>query len=101
MGTQEIFDKINQAPLLLAYFSQPACSVCTVLRPKIKDLATQYDIPFQYVNTLDYPMVSGQHMVFAVPTIILFQNGRELERWSRTVGVEQVENILKRMRSTL
>jgi len=100
METQEIFDQIDQAPVLLAYFSQPACSVCTVLRPKISDLANQYDIPFLYVNTLDHPMVSGQRMVFAVPTVVLFQHGREIERWSRTVGVEQVESILKRMRST-
>lgn len=97
MNSTEIFEKIAKSPNLLVYFSFPGCSVCHALRPKIEKLLESFaHVEFLYVNTHETPEVSGQYLVFTVPTIILFSRGAEQKRWSRVFGVDDVEQTLNR-----
>jgi len=93
----ELIQKIEQQDLVLVYFSFPDCNVCVSLLPKVKEVAEGFECPFLYVNTKEYLAVSGQYMVFAVPTVVLFKKGRELNRWSRVFSVQDVENALQRL----
>lgn len=97
MALERINETIQESPLLVTYFSYPKCGVCQVLRPKVEQLVSKYDgIEFLYVNTHEYPIVSGQHMVFAVPTIILFSEGREIRRFSRHFSMQDLEAFLEK-----
>ncbi len=94
----EIFRKIEKTPNLLVYFSFPGCSVCSALLPKIEKRVASFDhVEFLYVNTHETPEVSGQHLVFTVPTVILFSHGAEQKRWSRVFRVDDVEHTLNRL----
>ncbi len=70
---------------LLLYFSTPQCNVCKVLRPKLTALFEEHypEICHCYVDITVVPEISGQYSVFAVPTILLFLEGREFVRKSR------------------
>lgn len=84
--------------MLLAYFSTPQCNVCKVLRPKVEELLTEYPgVDFLYVNSTAHPEVSGQHLVFAAPTIVLFMDGREMRRFSRNLAMEDLDRALSLM----
>ncbi len=84
--------------MVVTYFSHDECNVCKVLRPQVKEVVNQYEnIEFMYVNTKHNPEVSGQHMVFAVPTIIIFYEGREAKRYSRHLSVRDFQSFLERM----
>lgn len=91
---QSIFDE-NELTLL--YFSTPSCNVCKVLRPKvealIEDAAPWH---FEYINSEESPEIAGQHMVFTVPTILLMAEGREIGRFSRHFGMDELEAPIKR-----
>ncbi len=98
MNSTEIFTKIQNRPNLLVYFSFPGCSVCVALLPKIEKLVRSFaNVEFLYVNTHETPDVSGQYLVFTVPTIILFSRGAEQKRWSRVFSVDDVETTLNRL----
>ena len=98
MKSAEIFEKIKKSQHTLVYFSFPGCSVCVALRPKIEKLVESFEnVEFLYVNTHETPEVSGQYLVFTVPTVILFSQGAEQKRWSRVFSVEDVENALNRL----
>ncbi len=97
MTTQEIQEIIRQTPLLVAYFSYPECSVCKVLRPRVEALTRQMGIDFVYVDTHLHPEISGQFIVFAVPTIVIFVEGKEAKRFSRHFGMEELAAFLERM----
>ena len=98
MKSSEIFEKIEKTPNTLVYFSFPGCSVCVALLPKIEKLVKSFaDVEFLYVNTHETPEVSGQYLVFTVPTVILFSKGAEQKRWSRVFSVEDVESTLDRL----
>ncbi|MDT8323883.1 MAG: thioredoxin family protein [Bacteroidota bacterium] len=93
-------DRIRNSSSLVAYFSTPTCTVCKVLRPKIEAMvAERSGVEFLYVDSSLYPAVAGQHMVFAVPTIVLFVDGRERRRFSRNLSVEDFGRSLDHMQS--
>ena len=93
-----VFQKIKSAPSLVVYFSTPTCNVCKVLRPKVEGLVREYPgVEFLYVDSSSAPAVAGQHVVFAVPTIVLFMEGRELRRFSRNLSLDDFERTLSHM----
>jgi thioredoxin-like negative regulator of GroEL len=102
MTSQEIFDKIKSTELIVTYFSYPECNVCKVLRPKVEDYLVQYEkIDFLYIDTHQNPEVSGQYLVFAVPTIIIFLDGREVKRFSRHFSMADFEAEVQKMLAVL
>ncbi len=91
----------REHPLMLAYLSTPTCNVCKVLRPKVEALLDERGVPGVYVDTTALPAVAGQLLVFAVPTIVLFAQGRELGRLSRHLSMAQLEAELARAQRLL
>jgi thioredoxin-like negative regulator of GroEL len=94
----ELQHKIDSEKGVLLYFSSDSCSVCKVLRPKVaKLLHDQFPLMVShYVDTEMSPVISGQFRVFTIPTIILFFEGKEHLRYSRNIGMHQLEESLSR-----
>ncbi len=102
MTESEIQTKIANSNLILTYFSQPECNVCKTLRPKIEKLITGYPIfEFQYIDTQLCSLLRGQYMIFAVPTILLFYQGKEVKRWSRYLSVDEIRHELDRYQTMI
>ncbi|MBC8215194.1 MAG: thioredoxin family protein [Candidatus Marinimicrobia bacterium] len=88
--------------LVLKYFSTPTCNVCKVLRPKVEDLVEKSNgWNFQYVDTTQSPEIAGQNLIFAVPTILLIVQGKEVKRFSRNVSLYELEQTLNKYSSIL
>lgn len=93
-----LLGRIAGAGMMLVYFSTPQCNVCKVLRPKVEALLEEYPaVEFLYVDSTAHPEVSGQHLVFAAPTIALFMDGREVRRYSRNLAMEDLDRALSLM----
>lgn len=92
---QEIVKK-NSA--LCFYLSTPECNVCKVLKPKVIEMI-KTDFPqihFYYVDLNEAKEISGQLSVFAVPTILIYFDGKETVRASRNISIEQLREQIKR-----
>ncbi len=97
MTTEELHEMLKKHPLTLLYFSTPTCNVCKVLRPKVEQLLeTEPPWHFQYMNTEESMEVAGQHLIFAVPTLLLMAEGREVARLSRHFGMQDLEAPVRR-----
>lgn len=82
----------------LFYFSHDDCNVCKVLKPKVHDLLLE-DFPkveMFYVNIHKTPEISGQNSIFAVPTILVNFDGRELFRRSRNIGIGELKSLIRK-----
>ena len=97
--TREEFEiELKNHPVLVTYFSHDECNVCKVLKPQVREIVSQFDeAEFLYVNTKESLEVAGQFMVFAVPTIILFYEGREAKRYSRHISLQDFKSFLEKM----
>ena len=94
----ELKNDIEREEALLVYFSHEQCNVCKVLKPKIESLTTNLypKIQMRYADTVQHPEIAAQHAVFAVPTILVWFQGRETFRISRNIGLTEFENALSR-----
>jgi len=95
---QELLDMIAMEKGLLLYFSSDSCSVCKVLKPKVKDLL-QDQFPEMISRYVDYeksPVISGQFRIFTLPTILIFFEGKEQVRYSRNISMHQLEDSISR-----
>ncbi|MGQ1890261.1 thioredoxin family protein [Thermophagus sp. OGC60D27] len=82
----------------LVYFSHEQCGVCKVLKPKIETmLKEKYPaMNMYYCNTVEQPEVAAQNRIFAVPTVLVFFEGKETFRFSRNLGVDELAGAIDR-----
>jgi thioredoxin-like negative regulator of GroEL len=87
----------------MCYFSNESCQVCKVLKPKIGNfLLTQYPkIRPLYIDISQHPELAATHSIFAVPTVLVFFEGKEFYRISRNIGIEELKRMIDRPYSLL
>lgn len=98
-SAEEYSDFLKNNSASLIYFSTDECSVCKVLKPKLELFITKNfpNIETCYINTLIMTETAAQNNVFTVPTIILFFNGKEYLRKSRSINFDEFESDLNRL----
>jgi len=70
------------------------CAVCKPLTDKLLQFMNKYDsIPVYQVYLEDVLIFQGQHLVFTVPTILVFSNGQEILRESRFIDFSKIERL--------
>jgi len=86
----------NDAVML--YFSAPTCNVCHALKPKLTE-AIMNNFPTFVIESIDIsetPEIASHFSVFAIPTVLIFFQGREFLRKSRHMSVSEVIDAIKR-----
>lgn len=81
----------NEIPILVDFYS-PECAPCMKMAPDYEKAASTFalEVRFIKINTLDYPEIARQYGVNALPTIIAFKNGREVNRFSSALSKDHL-----------
>ena len=81
-------------------FWAPWCSPCRMMAPVLEEIAGKFDgtVDFRKLNTDENESLSRTHGIMAIPTLILFRGGREVDR---IVGLEPASEIEARIRSVM
>lgn len=76
------YSTVNKYPLMLIDFWAPWCMPCRMVSPAVDQLAKQYTgrVAFGRVNVDENPITANQFGVQGIPTLMLFQHGRALDR---------------------
>ncbi len=93
--SMSMFDRLSsQSDPYILYISTDACSVCKSVYPKMAELAKAHGIEVYTIDAGEQPSISGQLLVFSVPTIIVMANQKEVYRESRFIRFDQLEHIM-------
>ncbi|MCK4738287.1 MAG: thioredoxin family protein [Sulfurimonas sp.] len=99
MQTIEDIKKIIEENLaVMVYFSAPTCNVCHALKPKLLEAIDSNFKEFEIVS-IDVSInqdIAAHFSVFAIPTVLVFLDGREFLRKSRHMSVDEVVREIKR-----
>ena len=81
----------SEKPVLVDFWAE-WCGPCRMLAPTIEAVAEQYSASASVVklNVDDNPVAAANHGIKGIPTMILFNRGKEVER---VVGVTSKESI--------
>ena len=95
---ESIEQTIKDNIAVMLYFSAPTCNVCKALKPKLVDaIETNFDqFEIVSVDVSETPDISSHYSVFAIPTVLVFLDGREFLRKSRHMSIAEVINSIKR-----
>jgi len=89
---------VSGQPAAAIYFSGESCNVCTALFPKVEALL-QHAFPRCALGKVDctrHPDIPAQHGVFSVPTLLLFFDGHEAQRFVRNISIGELREALER-----
>jgi len=86
---------INQ-DLVVVIAKTKTCNVCRPLTEKLKHFMADYPtIPSYQLYLEDVEIFQGQHLVFTVPTIIVFSESKEILRESRFIDFSKIERLFQ------
>ncbi|SRR5712692_3783704 len=83
LTSEEVESKVLQAPRPVALdFYQASCPPCRVLEPRLERIAQQYavQLPVYRVDIERDLPVAERWGVKSIPTVLIFQAGKEVER---------------------
>jgi thioredoxin-like negative regulator of GroEL len=95
---ENINNTIKTNPAVMIYFSAPSCNVCHALKPK---LLKAVDTNFKEFKIISIDISKEEEIapffgVFAIPTVLVFLDGREFLRKSRHMSIDEVIKVIKR-----
>ncbi len=90
MNLEEFNRLVQEGKPMVVDFWAPWCGPCRSIKPILNELARQYQdqVMFLEVNADDSPEVVEANGIYAIPTVLLYQNGREVDRY---VGAQSRE----------
>ncbi len=99
MQTIEDIEKIIKENIaVMVYFSAPTCNVCHALKPKLLEAIETNFQKFEIVSVdvSQNQNIAAHFNVFAIPTVLIFLDGREFIRKSRHMSVDEVVREIQR-----
>jgi len=95
---QNIEKTIKENIAVMVYFSAPTCNVCHALKPKLLEELDKNFSEFK-VESVDISVeedIAPHFDVYAIPTVLIFLDGKEFVRKSRHMSVHEVMDEIRR-----
>ncbi len=89
-------DKVLKKDLVMIIAKSHSCTVCqTTLDMLKKHVNNIDDIEVYSVYVDDVDEFRGEHIIFSVPTVLIFSEGKELLRESRFINYGKVQRLIE------
>jgi thioredoxin 2 len=94
------FDEIivnSDIPVIVDFWA-PWCGPCKMMAPTFSNVALQYPIKtiFAKVNTSDEENLGARFNIRSIPTLIIFKNGKEVQRVSGALDSVNLQNLVNK-----
>jgi len=89
----------SNLPVIVDFWAQ-WCAPCSIIAPMLEQVGQEYEgkIKVGKLNVDENPLTAGKYQVMAIPTLLLFNGGKLVDRVvgvvPKKILVEKVENIL-------
>jgi thioredoxin 1 len=97
--TDKNFEHQTKNKIVLVDFWASWCAPCRMMAPVLNDIASELsgNAHIGKVNVEQFQSLAQKYKVRGIPTLILFKNGTEINRF---VGVKSKDVLLKSLKST-
>jgi thioredoxin 1 len=96
--TDGVFDSEvleSEIPVLVDFWA-PWCAPCKMISPVIEDVADSMagKMKFVKLNTDENPTTAQKYQIMAIPSLVVFKNGKELDR---IVGFKPKDQLIEQL----
>jgi thioredoxin 1 len=98
--TDESFDQVlKDSPAIVVDFWAPWCMPCLALSPVIERLAKKYagKVVFGKLNIDENRKIAARFGITAIPTLLFFKKGKQIDRVIGTVAQAVLEQKIKKL----
>src|SRR5690348_8559212 len=90
------YDCLANSKLLLVDFWASWCPPCKVLMPILEELSSEYSgrIKMAKINVDENPKLSIDYGVKTIPTVIIFQDGKLVHRFSGVKTKKEISDMI-------
>ena len=86
----------SDRPVMVDFWA-PWCGPCRIVAPTLEKLAAeQSKLKIAKVNVDDNPGLANKYRTMSIPTMIIFQGGREVDRWVGAMPENMLRNRVTR-----
>ena len=89
------FDKLIEHTAVVDFYAT-WCGPCKMFGPIFEEVSNEKDMNFIKLNVDDYSDIAREYGVMSIPTIILFNDGREVKRTTGFMSKEDFMNFLEK-----
>ena len=90
----EFEKEIEEGKVLVDFFAT-WCGPCKMLGFVLEKFESKNDLPILKVDVDENDKLASEYKIFSVPTLILFENGKEIKRISGFMSEEELESWVK------
>lgn len=91
-------DEALLKPMTLVVTKTHTCSVCQNIIPYIKERVPGFDqLNLIEIYMDDFDELKGKFMVFTVPTVMFYHEGKEILRESRFINTDKINRLIEMM----
>lgn len=94
---QEELESFSKRGRFVIYYSSKDCSVCHSVFPRLMELLKDIPIDIGRVDVNESIKLAGQNLIFSIPTIVIFDEGKEVLRESRFIDFNKIERVMDLM----
>ena len=82
----------SDLPVVVDFWA-PWCGPCKMMAPAFEEASKSLSLQAQFikVNTQEQEQLGAQHAIRSIPTMVMFKNGKEIDRISGAMSSEQIK----------
>ena len=97
-GESQFHNLFNGGDIFLVSFTNPQCGPCFRLKPQLKRLVKEIEIPLVEINMMEETVIYEQYEIKGTPAVLLIKGGQVLKTWlgynRRSKYIKDIEKLL-------
>ncbi|NTW71741.1 MAG: thioredoxin family protein [Eubacteriaceae bacterium] len=92
----DIRDAANNNQIFVLLVKSKNCGVCEAIYERLLSLTEKYgQVVFGFCMSEKVPEFTGQNLIFTVPAVLVFADGKEVERQARFIDFKSLEEAIQ------